>query len=333
MKISQAKQTIKFCYSIKEPLFLHSSPGIGKSSIANQCAVELAAEMKVHFDYIDMRCADKDASEIGSVLYIDGDLSKFTKPDWIPTEGYGIIILDELASAPLLVQAALYQLILDRELGGVKLGDNWYIIAAGNLITDKAVGGRLSTALANRFLHIDIEPDVEETAKYAIEQTWHPVIAPLLRFKPELLMDFDPRKKEYAFASPRTWEKTSNVLKGKPSRNIRYELLEGTIGAGPAAELESFLQVHETLPNIEQLLKDPMSVEVPKEVATQYALVGAIGHKVTKDNFDNALVYAQRMPADFQVLLVRDCITKDTALATSKSFAKWATVNRNFVIA
>ncbi len=332
MKLNEAKDAIKFCYSIKEPLFMHSSPGIGKSSIGRQAAEELSVELGAEFGYIDERCASKDPADIGSVLYVDGDKSKFTKPDWIPQDGHGIIILDELSSAPPLTQASLYQLVLDRELGGVKLGKDWYVIAAGNLTTDKAVGGRLSTALANRFMHIDVEEDVETTVQYATKQGWHPVIGAFLRFKPQLLMDFDPKRKSDAWASPRTWEKSSKILKGNPSRELRFELLNGTIGAGPAAELEGFLRLQSELPNIDDLLQHPKKASVPDSPATLYAVVGAIAHRVNAKNFDNVIQYALRMPTDMSALLMMDCVKKDEGLASNTNYVNWCVKNHQLIL-
>ncbi len=333
MKANQLKQAIKFQYGTsKNPILITSAPGVGKSSICSQVAQELGQELNETFGYIDIRASQKAPEEIGSVLYVENGVSKFTKPDWIPTEGKGIILIDEIKDAPLLLQSALYEIVLDRSLGGVTLGAGWMIMAAGNRQSDRAASGRLSTALANRFTHLELDADVEDTVAYSLENKWHSVIAPLLRFRPELLLDFDPKRKEAAFPSPRTWEFVSDILNGNPPLDLRYELLSGTVGQGAATELEGFLRIQNELPSIDRILKDPSTGDIPTQPAVLYALVGALASRVNKKNFANIATYSNRLPTEMTVLLMRDCLKVDRSLLKTKSFIAYAAAHSDVII-
>ena len=58
--------------------------------------------------------------------------SKWATPEFLPQDGSGILFLDELNAAPIMVQASCYQLVLDRKLGDYTLPEGWAIVAAGN---------------------------------------------------------------------------------------------------------------------------------------------------------------------------------------------------------
>ncbi len=105
--------------------------------------------------------------------------------------------LDELNAAPAMVQASCYQLVLDRKLGEYTLPDGWAIIAAGNRDSDRAATTRMPTPLRNRFVHLDFEADLQEWSEWAIQANVRPEIIAFLRFRPELLSQFDRDQKAF----------------------------------------------------------------------------------------------------------------------------------------
>ena len=86
----------------------------------------------------------------------------FVPPDFLPTKSKGILFLDEMNSAPRAVQAAAYQLILNRKIGEYELPVGWAVVAAGNRAGDRAVVNDMPSALANRLVHIDFKVDVDD---------------------------------------------------------------------------------------------------------------------------------------------------------------------------
>ena len=104
------------------PVHIWGAPGVGKSDIVR----DLAVARNVNF--IDLRAVLLDPVDLRGLPCIDGDTTKWLVPNFLPREGKGILFLDELTSAPQMVQAACYQLVLDRRLGDYVLPDNWDIL-------------------------------------------------------------------------------------------------------------------------------------------------------------------------------------------------------------
>ena len=73
----------------------------------------------------------------------------------------GIIAFDELTDANRQLQSCIYRVILDRQIGDYTLPRGWWPVAAGNRREDRAAAQSLSTALANRFVHVHVRADWE----------------------------------------------------------------------------------------------------------------------------------------------------------------------------
>lgn len=63
--------------------------------------------------------------------------------------------------------------------------------------------------LANRFLHLQVEPDFDSFKAYAIENDIHEQAIAFLSFRPTLLHKLDPQQP--AWASPRFWVMASTL--------------------------------------------------------------------------------------------------------------------------
>ena len=81
-----------------------------------------------------------------------------------PTDDTGLwlINLEELPSCVPMVQAALYQLALERKVGEYELPEGASLIACGNREGDRGVVHRMPTPLASRFVHLEIRVDAED---------------------------------------------------------------------------------------------------------------------------------------------------------------------------
>ena len=153
MTPSQIVSALNSLLSIRQPVFIWGAPGVGKSQIVAQVAQARGLALRdiraVLLDPVDLR---------GLPRITEQGLSVWCPPAFLPTPSdpqEGIIFLDELNAAPPLVQAACYQLILDRAIGEYRLPDGWSIVAAGNREKDKAVSYRMPSALANRLVHLE----------------------------------------------------------------------------------------------------------------------------------------------------------------------------------
>jgi len=326
MKPSVVKDALKQCIAANRPTHIWGPPGVGKSQVVAQVATELK------LDLIDVRAVLLDPVDLRGLPKINNDgMAHWCPPAFLPREGKGILFLDELNAAPPLVQAACYQLILDRKLGEYELPEGWVILAAGNRETDRAVTSRMSSALANRFVHIYFDVDVSDWIDWALDKGLTTELISFIRFRPGLLHSFDPKKNEKAFPTPRSWEFVSDVLQAGNS-NIELELSSGIVGEGAATELMAFLKIYRNLPDPDVILLDPKAAKVPEDPATLYAICGSLSNKASDQNFGRVITYANRLPDEFSVLLVRDAVKRDNQLSLTRAFVEWTSVHNDILI-
>src|ERR1051325_1801198 len=132
-----------------------------------------------------------------------------------------ILALEEFNSAPPSVMGAAYQLVLDRRLGDYIVPAGVTLLAMGNRDKDKGVTYRVPKPLANRFIHLEMEPNAEDWCQWAIDQRLHAdVVGYIMKF-PKNLFDKDFAKKPtHQFATPPTWEFVSKVISQSTNGDI-----------------------------------------------------------------------------------------------------------------
>jgi MoxR-like ATPase len=348
MRPSSVSNALRTCVLADQPVMLHGSPGGGKSQIVKQLADELG------YDFRDVRLSQLDPVDLRGVPSVDRDkkLTTWNPPDFLPhpgTPGYnpkGILFLDEINSAPQGTAAAAYQLVLDRRLGDYILPEGWRIVAAGNKSSDRALVNEMSTALKNRFTHIDYETNLEDWVTWAFQNNIEDTVIGFIRFRPHLLNEFEQRsnnKEEIerlkrmrdskAFGTPRSWEFVSKIMQAKPSRDIEFELIQGIVGEGSAVEYMAYIKYYRDLPSLDEILMNPKKAPIPKEQpATMWAVCTGLASRANKDNFENVMTYTERLPKEYQVLVVKDSIIKDKDIRATRTLARWCNDNVNVVL-
>jgi len=327
MTPKQIKASLRTLIPIKQPVFLWGAPGVGKSQVVSQVAEELGREL------VDIRAVLLDPVDLRGLPSVGGDgTAHWCPPSFLPTEGEGILFLDELNAAPPLVQAACYQLVLDRKVGEYTLPDGWTVVAAGNRESDRAVTHRMPSALANRFVHLDFSVDANAWLEWADEKGLPEEIRAFIRFRPNLLHDFDPKKNEKAFPSPRSWEFAARIMASTPDPDVELSLLKGTVGPGAAAEFAGFSRMFRQLPDPDAVINHPSTANVPEEPATLYALCEALAKRAGDETAESIIAYASRLPSEFGVLLVRDAVKTHRGVVESPAFSRWATANSDVLL-
>jgi len=186
MKPSKLYEALRALIDERVPLHIWGPCGVGKSQIVFQVADDTEREFR------DVRAGQLDPVDMRGLPRIASDQTEWAPPKFLPTSGKGILFLDELTSAPQMTQAACYQLVLDRRLGEYVLPDAWVVIAAGNPASERGVHFSMPRPLRNRFVHLELEADLDDWCKWAIKAGVRPEIIAFLRFKPELLHTADP---------------------------------------------------------------------------------------------------------------------------------------------
>ena len=102
-------------HNIQSSLMIWGAPGIGKSSV-----VQAVAE-KNNFELIDLRISQLAPTDLRGLPVPNEKTASWVSPDFLPTEGKGILFLDEINMAPPAVQGIAQQLILDRRVGSYEV--------------------------------------------------------------------------------------------------------------------------------------------------------------------------------------------------------------------
>lgn len=320
MKPSMLIEALHVLISQRVPVHIWGACGVGKSQIGAQVARDLGWEFR------DIRAVQLDPVDLRGLPRITADWTEWVPPKFLPTTGKGILLLDELTSAPQLTQAGCYQLVLDRKLGGYVLPEGWVVIAAGNPASERGVHFSMPRPLRNRFVHLDLEPDLTDWCRWAIRSGIRNEIVAFLRFRPELLHDANATSDQNAWPTPRAWEMASKVLNGLSSgTNMALEktMLDGTIGHGAASELVGFLQLFRQLPSIDEILLNPETAPVPAEPSSQIAIATALGRAMTDQSIGKGKKYLDRMATEICVLAMRDAAARDRAITTTREFTEF----------
>jgi hypothetical protein len=324
---SKLKLALKVAIKARRPVMIWGSPGVGKSAVVRQVADELGLPCQ------DERVSDRDPVDFRGLPHIVDGVTQWTLPGFLPRDGQGVLFLDEISAAPPSIQAVVYQLILDRRLGDYRLPEGWSILAAGNLDSDRAVVSRMSTALANRFVHLTFEVSLNDWVGWALDKGIRPELVAFLRFRPELLHSFDPAKGEKSFPTPRTWEFVSDLMSAD-GQDCEADLIQGAVGAGAGVEFLGFLRTYRDLPEIDAIFKDPQGTVIPKGPGALYAVCSALARRVTTNaTFGLALEYLERIriggneAPEYQVLFVKDILRTKPELKSSAAFVAWAIKN------
>jgi ATPase family associated with various cellular activities (AAA) len=273
---TQAKRSLLKAFNKKRPLFLWGPPGIGKSEIIEEITNELGGYM------IDLRLGQMEPTDIRGIPYYNKDLGlmDWAAPVDLPTQEladkYPIIVLffDEMNSAAASIQAAAYQLILNRRIGKYVLPDNVVMVAAGNRESDKGVTFRMPTPLANRFIHQEMRVDFNSWQDWAVKKRIHKDVVGYLNFAKQDLSDFDSKSASRAFATPRTWTFVSELLDDDDTdEDTLMNLIAGTVGEGLAVKFMAHRKIASRMPNPSDILIGKVTTLDVKEVSAMYSLV------------------------------------------------------------
>jgi MoxR-like ATPase len=327
MKPSKLYEALHALIGERVPLHIWGACGVGKSQIVHQVASDL------DYDFLDVRAVQLDPVDLRGLPRIVEDQTEWVPPKFLPTTGKGILFLDELTSAPQMTQAGCYQLVLDRKLGEYLLPDGWVVIAAGNPASERGVHFAMPRPLRNRFVHLDLEPDLDDWCRWAVKAQVRPEIIAFMRLKPELLHTADATSDANAWPTPRSWEMASQVLCGIARRQktqflsgaseFEAQLLDGTVGPAAASELVAFIRLFRQLPSIDEILLNPSTAPLPTEPSAQIAIATALGRALSDTSVGRGIAYLDRMPTEMRVMAMRDAAARDTAITHTPEFVRF----------
>ena len=287
---NSAKASIKHAIAKKRPLFLWGPPGIGKSDIVAQITDSLP-----NSHLIDIRLSLWEPTDIKGIPYFDSNSGTMVwgAPAELPDEAMAakydhiVLFLDEMNSAAPAVQAAAYQLILNRRVGQYRLPDNVHIIAAGNREADKGVTYRMPAPLANRFVHLELAVSFDDWFQWAVNNNIHKDVVGFLTFSKKDLYDFDPRASSRSFATPRSWSFVSELLEDGLDDNTTTDLVSGAVGEGLAVKFMAHRKVASSMPNPTDILAGKVKELKTKEISAMYSLTVSLCYELKEASDKN----------------------------------------------
>jgi hypothetical protein len=317
---------------VHTPVMLWGPPGVGKSQIIAQIAQRHGVPL------VDVRLSQMEPTDLRGIPFRVGDRVEWSVPALLPDAGRhgarGILFLDEITAAPPTVTAAAYQLILDRRLGEYRVPPGWAIFAAGNRYGDRGVSYVMPAPLANRFAHVEIEAHLDDWVAWAHVAGIDERVIAFLRFRPDLLFDFDPARNPVAFPSPRSWEYAHRALaKFGDAPHLLSDALQACVGAAAGVELQAFIDHLDEMPDIDAILEG-RGGRVPAGIDLQYGVAASLVRRARAARgtpqaarvYGHILQYAKRFPQrEMGVMLVTDlhrCVGQP--LFTVPEFAEWA---------
>ena len=285
----QVRSALLKAFSTKRPVFIWGPPGIGKSEVVAGITQELGGLM------IDLRMAQMEPTDLRGIPYFNKDigLMDWAPPVDLPTEEMAskypvvVLFLDEMNSAPSTVQAAGYQLILNRRVGKYNLPDNVVIVAAGNRESDKGVTYRMPAPLANRFIHLEMRADFASWQNWAVTNGINKDVVGYLSFSKNDLYEFDGKSVSRSFATPRSWTFVSNLVDDDNiDSDTLFNLVAGAVGEGLAVKFMAHRKVSSKMPNPADILSGKVKELKVKEISAMYSLTTSLCYEL-RDAFEN----------------------------------------------
>jgi hypothetical protein len=285
------------------PVMLWGPPGIGKSDLVREVAERHAVPV------VDLRLSQLEPTDLRGIPFRTDGLVEWAVPALLPDAerhgAAGILFLDEINAAPPTVSQG-----------------------------DRGVVYSMPSPLANRFTHLEVEPNLDDWVDWAHGRGVDPRLIGFLRFRPDLLFDFDPAQTPTAFPSPRTWEFSDRALaKFGDDRALLSAALQGCVGPAAGIEAAAYIEHLDRLPDIDAIANGT-SDEVPEGIDLQYAVAAALVRRALQAReagdplpvYGHLLAYAGKLPQrELGVMLVADLYRAvGQPLCEAPQFATWA---------
>lgn len=324
--------------------FFVGDPGTGKTAIPKQVAREY------ELPYFQTIVAQYDAGEMAGLPFI-GDKKVYLydeedqpvldavgnhlyemekqmirlRPSYLPPEhAVGVYNLDELPQAFLANQNICSQLVNEWRVGDHLISRGITICATGNKPENKAGTTTMPTHLRDRLNFITIEVDHEEWLVYAAGAGVDNRIRAYIRNNPGKLHKFDVGAN--ANPTPRSWEKSSSIIKMGLTGTIRTQALGGQIGEGVGTEFETWLRCEDRMPDLQSVINAPESAPLfgNKDADVCYLLMSALADATKADNVGKIIKYIRRLPnQEFAAYWASDAFNRDKTLLQNRDVTQW----------
>jgi len=308
--------------------FIHGQPGVGKSDAVRQLAEKFKLKL------IDVRLSQIDPLDMSGLPSVNSEKTKasYLPMDMFPLDtdaipdGFNgfLLFLDEANAAPRSVQAAAFQLTLDKAIGRYALHPKTAIIMAGNNETDGGITTKISTPMMSRLAHFEVELDHKSWIEWGHGHGIDYRITSFIELRPDLLNKFNPKTQDKTFSCPRTWEFASKLIKGRDTLNHEDTvLLSSVVSEGIAREFVAYTNIFGKLSTIEQILDNPELINIPNEPSVKYAYTGLLSNTVNPNNILKAMKFIARLPVEMQIITMIPLLKKFPEINNHLVVSEW----------
>jgi len=303
--------------------FIMGPAGGGKSASIQQYAASIKLPL------VDTRLPYKAPTDIVGIPYFNEGKMRYAQPEEYPTQQC-VWVLEEFASSPRQVQVAALQLLLDRRVGEYRVPAGTLLVATGNRFIDKCHVEKMSSAVINRLVLLELETSVPDWNQWAVKAGIHGDVYAYIQACPAGLHEFNGKTWDgvSAFPSPRSWEMVSRFLKTNPPSELNLHVISGIIGYARAVEFNAFLKLRDKVVTFEQVVADPTGSTIPFKLDERYAVASMLAMRVCPSTIGPVLAYLDRMPAEFRLMSLKLAAKRDAKVVSTKEFGRWYTVNQ-----
>lgn len=287
-------------------LLVQGSPGIGKSSIPRQIAARhemgLVVVDAIQRDAIDLgglpdiERGDGRSRTVRSVPDIVTELEKLGRPS--------ILLFDDFCSGGRSTMAACASALLDRSMGGAAIPRDCYVMATGNLSTDRVVFHDMPTNIRSRMTRVEMVASIDDWCDWAIAGGLDQRLVASVReegysYRDEKWVNMkDPDK---AFCVPRTLEFANRYLSYGLGEVETEELIQGAVGTVPGTHLWARIKLITDLPTVEEVVKDWEKAKLPADAGSKYTIARSLTLHLEQKTGKAILAYLQRLGKEYLV--------------------------------
>lgn len=227
------------------PLF-EGDAGLGKSEIC-QAWVKTQRETDPNFGFIDLRLAVLEAPDLvglPKVVEKDGETrTSHIQPEFWPTGGSGLLLLEEPNRAKSSEMNAIMQLLTDRKVHNYKLPDGWVIAACINPDVGYDVN-TMDPALRDRFVIHEVNYDHNTFVKFMKENNWDPKVVSFVESGIWVFKSHSEIGETGRYISPRTFSRLNDAEQSGVSEmdsEVYFETITAILGKNVGREYHKFV--------------------------------------------------------------------------------------------
>ncbi len=193
-------ELVKLCYKADQPVLLVGKHGVGKSELLQQATQEL----KINFICRDLSLMEP--PDLVGMPNLSESRTHYFPPAFLPSEGKGLLVFEELNRCPSYIRAPCLQLLTARTLNDYILPKGWLPCAAINPSEESYDVQDLDQALLSRFVQVGVKAGRKEWLEWANEQKLHNKVLSFVSKMPKIFNGQDDK------SNPRAWVKIAKTL-------------------------------------------------------------------------------------------------------------------------